>query len=1183
MSFVSRRSSRRVLSVIPALALAFGLLIEGDFAQTAPDPQLLDFPGGFLESATTGVARPLLAPSVIQTLLPARGPFTFPAPYGTSGVRLTNATDCGGGDCVNAVGYAYWRNINNHVGSSEMLIFLGLSKARGGQGPTLFSYDKTTEQVTKLGPLFDPSSGRSEHSGEGWYFSATQPTKMYMDDGPRMLRFDVLSKQVQTVFDVRAQFGADKIVWQMHSSDDDRVHSATLRSTPSYEMLGCVVYHEDTAQFQYFPKIGEFDECQLDKSGRWLMSLENVDGLYDVENRIFDLQTGTERLIWDQDGAVAHDDMGYGYVVGPDNWNALPNAEYIWDFTTNPLSKLMVSHTLLWDAPAPNHLSHTNARPGVSPAQQYACGSGASRAIVPWSNEIICFPLDGSLDVLVVAPVMTDLNAPGGGDDYVKQPKGNLDVTGQYFIWTSNTGGNRLDAFIVKVPAQILMGSSSDTTPPSVALTAPDAASAVSGTVAVSAGASDNMGVAGVQFRLDGASLGTEDTAAPYTISWNTTQAAAGPHTLTAMARDAAGNTALSAPVAVTVGNDTTAPVISAVAATGLSSSGATITWTTGEAADTQVEYGATTSYGTLSTLGTSLVTAHSQALAGLAAATLYHYRVRSRDAAGNLAVSGDFTFTTLSAPPPTGGTGPIGVWTLNEAAGTIAADGSGNGFNGTLVNGPAWTAGMQGSALSFDGLDDYVGVPHAAALDAYPLSVAFWLKTGATGQRGLVNKYLPSSFNGYQVFVDAGNLCAWYFRDASNYVWNGTGCGLATPGVTDNRWHHVALVVDDAGGRLYVDGTLRASRAWSGTPGATTTTAGLSFGRYPGVSGAFLPGSLDEVRVYSRALGATEIAALVASPDVTAPVISAVAATGLSSSDATITWTTGEASDTQVEYGPSTSYGALSSLVTTMVTAHSQALAGLAAGTLYHYRVRSRDAAGNLAVSGDFTFTTAVAPPPPGTKRGRPVGHWKVNEGSGTIASDSSGNGSAGTLVNGPAWAAGVLDQGLVFDGLDDYVDVPHAAALDAYPLSVVFWVKTGATGQRGLVNKYLPSSFNGYQVFVDGGNLCAWYFRDASSYVWDGTGCALATPGVTDDRWHHVALVVDDAGGRLYVDGDLKTSRAWSGTPGAATTTAGLSLGRYPGVSDAFLPGMLDDVRVYARALSADEVAGLWDGAAH
>ena len=71
----------------------------------------------------------------------------------------------------------------------------------------------------------------------------------------------------------------------------------------------------------------------------------------------------------------------------------------------------------------------------------------------------------------------------------------------------------------------------------------------------MTANASDNVGVTGVQFRLDGANLGAEDTAAPYSISWNTTLVTSGSHTLTAVARDAAGNTATSGPVTVTVTN----------------------------------------------------------------------------------------------------------------------------------------------------------------------------------------------------------------------------------------------------------------------------------------------------------------------------------------------------------------------------------------------------------------------------------------------------------------------------------------------------------------------------------------------------------------------------------------------------------------------------------------------------
>jgi chitodextrinase len=98
--------------------------------------------------------------------------------------------------------------------------------------------------------------------------------------------------------------------------------------------------------------------------------------------------------------------------------------------------------------------------------------------------------------------------------------------------------------------------SPGDTIAPSVAITAPAANALVSGTaVTIAASASDNVGVVGVQFRLDGGNLGAEDTTPPYAISWNTTQTASGSHTLSAVARDAAGNVGQSAAVSVIVDN----------------------------------------------------------------------------------------------------------------------------------------------------------------------------------------------------------------------------------------------------------------------------------------------------------------------------------------------------------------------------------------------------------------------------------------------------------------------------------------------------------------------------------------------------------------------------------------------------------------------------------------------------
>src|SRR4029078_10941141 len=108
-----------------------------------------------------------------------------------------------------------------------------------------------------------------------------------------------------------------------------------------------------------------------------------------------------------------------------------------------------------------------------------------------------------------------------------------------------------------------------DTTPPTVAISAPAAGATVSGSVAVNATAGDDRGVVGVQFLLDGGPLGTEDTTAPYSVAWDTLAATNAGHTLSATARDAAWNTTPSAPVTVTVFNaapDTTPPTASVTA-----------------------------------------------------------------------------------------------------------------------------------------------------------------------------------------------------------------------------------------------------------------------------------------------------------------------------------------------------------------------------------------------------------------------------------------------------------------------------------------------------------------------------------------------------------------------------------------------------------------------------------------
>lgn len=135
----------------------------------------------------------------------------------------------------------------------------------------------------------------------------------------------------------------------------------------------------------------------------------------------------------------------------------------------------------------------------------------------------------------------------GRGADYIQATAGPIAAT------FTNTDATFAD-FLTLVMAFKPMATP-DTTPPTITVTAPTDGSTVSGTITVAAAAFDDLRVAGVQFRLDDEVLGLESFSSAYATSWNSAFVSNGPHTLTAVVRDAAGNTAISAPVTVNVAN----------------------------------------------------------------------------------------------------------------------------------------------------------------------------------------------------------------------------------------------------------------------------------------------------------------------------------------------------------------------------------------------------------------------------------------------------------------------------------------------------------------------------------------------------------------------------------------------------------------------------------------------------
>lgn len=230
-----------------------------------------------------------------------------------------------------------------------------------------------------------------------------------------------------------------------------------------------------------------------------------------------------------------------------------------------------------------------------------------------------------------------------------------------------------------------------DTTAPTVNWSSPTNGANVAANSSFSVTATDDVGMDKVDFyevtTVGGNPVytlrGSDSTASGSTYSASLTLTAGSSHNIVARAYDDAGNTTDTSSLNVTVA-DTTAPAISNINETSITQTSATVTWTTDELSDSQVEYGTTTSYGSSTTLNTTDVTSHSVGLSSLSPNTLYHYRVKSRDPSNNLATSTDGTFTTLApaadtTQPTISMTTPANGATISGTSVSLTANASDN------------------------------------------------------------------------------------------------------------------------------------------------------------------------------------------------------------------------------------------------------------------------------------------------------------------------------------------------------------------------------------------------------------------------------------------------------------------------------------------------------------------------
>jgi fibronectin type 3 domain-containing protein len=499
------------------------------------------------------------------------------------------------------------------------------------------------------------------------------------------------------------------------------------------------------------------------------------------------------------------------------------------------------------------------------------------------------------------------------------------------------------------------------------------------------------------------------------------------------------------------------------------------------------------------------------------------------------------------------------------------ALDDSGRGNHATATGTPTYVAGQSGQAVDLDGSNQHLRIPAGAIGTVENLTVAAWVNWdgGSNWQRifdfgDSTSRYLfltPSSGGGK-------------LRFAFN---NGKGEKSAeTSALPIGTWVHVAVTLNGWTTKLYVNGVAVATAADPINPtGFDFKPLNSYIGKSQFAADPLFNGRIDDFRIYNYPLTSSQVNDIKdgGSPgdDVTPPAAPTNLTTLADGSNISLDW----ADSTEPDFA---SYAVYRS--TTSGSGYVSIAAGLTSsaytdttatgGVTYYYVVTAADTAANesanSAESSGASDTLTL--------------HLKFDESAGTLAADSSGNERHATLVNGPVFDVGRINNGLSLTSTSSqYATLPSGVVGDLNDFTISTWVKvnafatwqrifdfgSGQTNYMFLTTQYTPTAPNNAKLRFG--------IRTPSvpEQSVSGTGVAL-TAGV----WNHVAVVRSGTTVSLYVNGTL----AGSATIALKPADLGVTTLNYLGKSqfnDPYLNGSLDDFRIYSQAFSIGQIGAL------
>jgi len=610
-----------------------------------------------------------------------------------------------------------------------------------------------------------------------------------------------------------------------------------------------------------------------------------------------------------------------------------------------------------------------------------------------------------------------------------------------------------------------------------------------------------------------------------------------------------------------------------------------------------------------------------------------------------------------------------VAHWTLDEGSGTVAADATGNGHDGTLNGDPQWLDGYFGSALDLDS-------PDLNPEDAFSISAWANLAADGAGHRAVISCRNEPPVAGYIIYATPGNVWEFWNNGSPWHV-------IAGPSAELDEWTHLAGTFDNGTKKFYVNGEMAGEASGVVMNPNPSQELLIGAGANERATHEYLfNGMLDDVRVYNHALSEGQIAAVMANepyPYTASPKPGDGAM--IAATEATLQWSPGELAVSHNVYLGTDAEAVANAtpddadLFLGSPTDDSFALEALTPGATYYWRVDAIDESNpdspwqgdvwsfwvqpdvawapapadgvsyvdldqdltwekglgalfhtvffgesfdevNDAVVGMMTADSTYDPgtlelgktyywrvdefiSPLQTNKGAvwsfttlpdvPVtdesllAWWTLDEGEGTTVVDWSGHGHHGTLAGDAQWQDGYFGGAVGFDGNGDSVNfgTPQDLYLTQnYTYTVWFQVGQNISGNSGTQYLLCVGSRSDLIFGVEdgvgvNGDLMLHYYDTAPGFHAIGVGKTTWSA----DEWHMVAGTRDENGHNIYLDGALMNSDTNTNEDNFATDRI-ISLGARAWTGHQYYNGLIDDVRIYNRALSESEIQQVMRG---